>query len=143
MGLAVKAIERIFKRLSATYGASWDRSLGAAPLADVKTAWSHELSGFENRLEDVAWALDNLPEKCPNVIEFKKLCRAAPLTEAPRLEAPKADPERLKEELSKLGHIVKAPRPGDKDWARVILKAHESGEKVSPIRLRFAREALR
>jgi hypothetical protein len=106
MGLPIKAIDRIFARLAATYMAAWDRSLGAVPLSDIKTAWSYELGGFENRLQDIAWALDNLPEKPPNVIEFKKLCRLAPVTETPQLEAPKADPERLKAELAKLGHIA-------------------------------------
>lgn len=143
MGLPLKAIERIFERLAATYGAAWDRSLGSAPLSDIKTAWSHELGGFENRLDDIAWAFDNLPDKCPNVIEFKKLCRLAPEKETPRLEAPKADPERLRDELAKLGHITAKPRPSDKDWARAIINRHEAGEKIRPISLRFAREALR
>ena len=43
MTIAVEAIDRLFQRLAATYGAAWDRSLGQAPIADVKTAWAHEM----------------------------------------------------------------------------------------------------
>ena len=78
MSLPVQALDRLFARLAATYGAAWERSLGSTPLADVKTAWSHELSGFAGSLNRIAWALENLPPKCPNVIEFKALCRQAP-----------------------------------------------------------------
>lgn len=31
MSLPAKAVDRIFARLGATYGAAWDRSLGATP----------------------------------------------------------------------------------------------------------------
>ena len=31
MSLSAKAVDRIFARLAATYGAAWDRSLGALP----------------------------------------------------------------------------------------------------------------
>jgi hypothetical protein len=130
MGLPIKAIDRIFSRLAATYMAAWDRSLGAVPLSDIKTAWSYELGGFENRLQDVAWALDNLPEKPPNVIEFKKLCRLAPVTETPQLEAPKADPERLKAELAKLGHIAQRPPRHDLDWAHAIMNRVKAGDRL-------------
>lgn len=143
MGLPTQAIERLFQRLAATYGAAWDRSLGAAPLADVKTAWNHELSGFGGRLDDIAWALENLPDRPPNVIEFKKLCRMAPATETPQLPAPPADPERLKAELAKLGKIVNKPRHDDKEWARIIVKRAEAGDPIRPYNLNLAKQALR
>ena len=143
MGLPTQAIDRIFQRMAATYGAAWDRSLGNAPISDIKTAWGHELAGFENSLEDIAWAFDNLPERAPNVIEFKKICRLAPVKDVPQLAAPPADPERLKAELAKLGHITRKPRASDKDWARAIINRANAGEKVRPISLRFAKEALR
>ena len=58
MSLPVQALDRLFSRLAATYGAAWERSLGSTPLADVKTAWSHELSGFSGSLNRIAWADD-------------------------------------------------------------------------------------
>jgi hypothetical protein len=58
---------------------------------------------------------------------------------------PAANPERMRAELAKLGHVLR-PKVGHdhhKDWARRIVARHEAGEKVRPIALRFAREALR
>lgn len=146
MSLPVQALDRLFARLAATYGAAWERNQGSAPLADVKTAWGHELSGFSGRLEAIAWALENLPPKCPNVIEFKNLCRQAPAPEAPRLPEPKADPERLKAELSKLGEVRKAVVGSSVDhkaWAKRLIARHEAGDRIRPVTLRFAKEALR
>lgn len=145
MSLPVKAVDRIFSRLGATYGAAWERSIGSIPMSDVKTAWSHELAGFASRLQDIAWALENLPERCPNVIEFRNLCRQAPREAEPQLPAPKADPERVKAELAKLGAIrgaVLSPANA-KDWARSLVARAEAGERLNPTTLRFAREALR
>ena len=144
MSLPVKAVDRIFARLGATYGAAWDRAMGSAPLADVKTVWAHELAGFAPHLQSIAWALENLPERCPNVIEFRNLCRQAPRDPEPQLPAPQADPERLRAELAKLAEVRKAAvePAGAKDWAHRILARVEAGERVSRTVHRFAREAL-
>lgn len=146
MSLPIQALDRLFARLAATYGAAWERNLGSTPLADVKTAWSHELSGFSGSLHRIAWALENLPTKCPNVIEFKALCRQAPAPEVPRLPEPKADPERMKAELAKLAPVRQAVATSQRDgreWARRIVARSEAGDRIRPITLRFAKEALR
>lgn len=147
MTLPIKAIDRLFERLGATYGASWTRQWETVPMNDVKSAWSHELSVYGNRLEVLAWALEHLPERCPNAIEFKNLCRMAPAPEAPKLPEPKADPERLKQELAKLGQVrakAKASMGMDhKDWARRIMGRFDAGDRLNPTTLRLAREALR
>ena len=145
MSLPTKAIDRLFERLAATYGASWTRMWGDVPMLDVKASWAHELAGFSSNLQSVAWGLENLPERCPNVIEFRNLCRRAPEPELPRLPEPKADPERLKAELAKLADVrakVAQKSFSQKDWARRIIEKHEAGEKVRPVTLRFAREAV-
>lgn len=150
MTLPIKAVDRLFERLGATYGASWTRQWDAVPINDVKSAWAHELSSYSHRLQALAWALENLPDRCPNAIEFRNLCRMAPAPEAPRLPEPKADPERLAAELAKLanirekavdaqGHTVKID---PKAWAHRIIARHEAGERLNPTTLRFAREAL-
>ena len=144
MSLPVKAVDRIFACLGATYGAAWDRAMGSAPLADVKTVWAHELAGFAPHLQSIAWALENLPERCPNVIEFRNLCRQAPRAAEPQLPAPQADPERLRAELAKLADVRNAAvEPvGAKGWARRILARVEAGERINRTVHRFAREAL-
>ena len=143
MSLPAKAVDRIFARLGATYCAAWERSIGAVPLSDVKTAWAHELSGFAGRLQDIAWALENLPERCPNVIEFRAICRKSPRVELPQLDV-KADPERVQSELAKLAtaRTVAAGGIDRKAWARSIMARVDAGERVRPICAKFARQAL-
>jgi hypothetical protein len=147
MSLSNQAIDRLFTRLGATYMAQWDRALGSAPLGDVKTLWAHELAPFSNSLHRIAWALENLPARCPNVIEFKQLCRQAPAPDVPELPEPKADPERLKQELSKLGDLraklVTDTRVDHKAWAKRIMVRYRAAERINPTVLRFAREALK
>jgi hypothetical protein len=147
MSLPSKAIDRLFDRLMATYGNEWLNRWQGLDGQAVKSLWAHELSAYANRLEALAWALENLPPRAPNVIEFKHLCRQAPLPEAPKLPEPKADPERLKRELSKLGEIrakaVASTTVDHKAWARRIVGRFDAGDKVNPFTLRFARDALR
>lgn len=145
MSLPVKAVDRLFERLAATYGAAWTRQWADVPITDVKTAWAHELAGYANDMKPLAWALENLPERCPNVIQFKNLCRQAPAQEAPRIAPPKADPERVQRELSRLGDVrrqVLSSAVDHKDWAKTIVARADAGERVNPTSLRFAKQAL-
>ena len=139
----IRAIDRLFKRLSATYGADWERSLGATTEIDAKSVWAHELEQFKGSLHRVAWALENLPERCPNVIAFKNLCRQAPAPEEIALPAPKADPARVASELAKLGHMrattFVAAQAGRLDWAKKIL-ANPEGR--TPTVIQMAKNAM-
>ena len=149
MSLPMMAIDRLFQRLAATYLSAWSRELASVPLADVKTAWGHELAVFSGNLEAVAWALDNLPPRCPNAIEFKLLCRSAPAKASPALPEPsvKADPARVAAELAKLAPLRAATvmdyTVDHKAWARRLMAQHDDGYQLNPTTLRFAREALR
>lgn len=146
--LPLQAIDRLFQRLHSTYGRQFEAMWGTADPNSVKSVWSHELAGFASRLDRIAWALEHLPERCPNAIEFRNLCRQAPTPDEPRLPEPKADPERVKAELAKLGGLrlaTAAQSSGQnphKDWARRLIARHQAGEKIRPISLQFAREAL-
>lgn len=147
MSLPAKAIDRLFDRLEQTYGSQWSGMWRDQKMSDVKTAWSYELQNFDKRLDAVAWALENLPERVPNLVSFRNLCRSAPAKEMPLLPEPKADPARLKAELSKLGEIrskvlVTSTIDG-RDWARRILQRQKDGCVLSPVSIRFAKEALR
>lgn len=144
MSLSIKAIDRIFARLTATYGADFLARYRGVPEQDLKTAWAHELAGFECHLNAIGWALENLPERAPNVIEFRNLARHAPLPEVPRLPEPKANPARVAEELAKLATTkTQVFEPVDhKAWATRILTRHQAGEKINPTSLLFARQAM-
>lgn len=150
MSLPTKAVDRLFERLGVTYGAQWSRMWDGMPIAEVKSSWAHELATYATpeRITAIAWALENLPERCPNVIEFRNLCRMAPRPEAPKLPEPKADPERMKAELAKLREpAVRAAASnsfGDgKDWARRLCARAKAGEHIPAVCLRFANEALK
>lgn len=142
----IRAIDRLFDRLAATYGAEWERSLGHTPMTDAKTIWAHELSVFKHSLNRIAWALENLPDRCPNVIVFKSLCRQAPTPQTIALPEPKADPARVATELAKLAPLrarSTAHTPiDDKAWARTILINHKGGLKINQTSLKMARDAL-
>lgn len=139
------SVEYVFKVLSAAYGAAWDRSLGTAPIGDVMTIWANALDGFTQTPQArkrIAWALNNLPDRCPNAMEFRRLCHQAPATDVPLLPEPKADPQRVATELAKLRSNTDDHRSDPKDWARRIIARHDAGEHVRSINLRFAREAF-
>jgi hypothetical protein len=53
----LKAMDRLFDRLSLTYGSAWSRKWDGSPIQEVKSMWAHELSSNANRLDDIAWAL--------------------------------------------------------------------------------------
>ncbi len=134
----IRAIDRLFHRLAATYGAEWDRSLGATPISDTKSVWAHELSGFSGNLQPIAWALENLPERCPNAIQFKNLCRQAPAPATEMLPSPKADPAIVKLITEKLA-AVPVVKAGRLDWARRIL---DNPKGRSPTVVQMAKNAL-
>ena len=146
MALSLTAVDRLFDRLSATYGRQFIGVYEGLEPSAIKTLWAHELDGFANRLGDIAWALENLPERAPNVIEFRNLCRRAPRSEADRLPEPPADPKMVRAELAKLKPILdRAKHSGPRlglDWARSIVRKKEAGGLVSPLPLKMAREAL-
>jgi len=147
MSLQLRAIDRIFDRLTTTWGRAFYAQYEGLEVGAVKSSWAHELDGFSGQLESIAWALENLPEHPMNVIGFRNLCRRAPAPMLPRLPEPAADPERLAAEFAKLAPVraVIAEAVGAHDpkaWAKRHLARHAAGERVPSITLRFAREAL-
>jgi len=146
MSLPSKAIDRLFDRLAATYGRQWFLMWEGVEASAVKALWGHELASFENRMEPIAWALENLPAKCLNAIEFKNLCRQAPAPVVPQLPTPKADPERVKAELAKLvpvrQAIAETPKYDRLAWAKAILRDHMGGLHRTPTVIAMARNAI-
>jgi hypothetical protein len=139
-------IDRLFERLSMSYGNAWDNSIGTAPLNEIKSFWMHELSGFMKSKESmmaISWALNHLPERPPNLVQFKNLCYQAPAVEIPQLSAPPADPARVSKELAKLATLRIGEQQVDpKNWARKILGDYAAGIKKSQASIEMARNAL-
>lgn len=135
-----RPIEILFERMALVYGEAWTRSHGVTPMEDMQNFWDAELKGFVGR--DVKYALDNLPDQPPNIIQFKKLCRSAPAPEVKFLDRPKADEAVVRKEIAKIAGLIRSEAPG-KHWAQRILDKQAAGEPVTPTTLRMAKEALR
>lgn len=78
-------VDRLFFRLQGVYGKDFmsqfmlmDANGNDIGLANAKQVWSEELGGFAEHPEAIAYALENLPERMPNVIQFREICRKAP-----------------------------------------------------------------
>lgn len=147
MSLPLPWIDRIFEKLTMTYGRDFmDRWKGLS-IPDVKTDWANELAGFERWGEAIAYALENLPaSKPPTVLEFRDIARKAPKPDRPALPEPKPDPERLRQELDKLAKVRQGTQVGNrvdhKAWARLLQAREAAGEILNLTVSRFAREAL-
>ena len=147
MGLPLSWVDKIFSKLTLIYGRDFIGRWEGLEISDVKTDWAHELDGFDRFPEGIAFALQNMqPGKPPNVLEFRAMALKAPKPELVRLDAPKADPTKMAAEFKKLAEVVKRPSAGGIDhkaWAKTIIARDAAGEKVRPIILKFARDALR
>ena len=72
----LKVIDALFDKMFLVYGSEWLKKWDGRPLTETKGAWAAELTGFT--VDQIKYALDMLPERPPNLIQFKSLCRNAP-----------------------------------------------------------------
>lgn len=145
MGLSTKTIDRLFERLTLAYGVQFMAQYEGMPVADVKTDWCEWLAPYADRLQAIGWALENLPERPVNAVQFRNLCRSAPAPAAVQLPEPPANPQRMRAELEKLAPLLasrRVERLDSRHWARRIVAASDAGERVNPTSLMFARQAL-
>ena len=140
--LPPKVIDKLFFRLSNVYGSQWTNLWRDNDIDEVKELWRDELGYFANNLEAFAWALAHLPERVPNLVQFKKLCFDAPMVNqalAIDYGKPAPIPQEIAQELKK----ITAPREFDhKAWAHRVLNDANNGIKRAPLSIRFAKEAL-
>lgn len=145
MTLPIAAVERLYDRLSMTYGTEFKNKWSGMPLNDVKSHWSYELSQFSDNLNAIGWALQNLPDRCPNLIEFKNLCKQAPRPEYTALNAPKAPVEVVDAEIQKIVSQLVKPKSDNVDhkrWAKTLKARHDKGEKLSVLQIKSYKTAL-
>lgn len=149
MSLSTKAIDRLFRRLTATYGNEFASKWDAVEMSDLKTAWAHELSAFSGNLNAIGWALENLPDRCPNLMQFKTLCKQAPKPDALMLDAPKASADIVDKELAKMAADALAPPVDDdghvdhKRWAHKLKARHDAGDLLGYQQIKMYKEVLR
>lgn len=129
------------------YGSKMTAMWGDCPGADLMDAWCEALAGIP--VANLRAALDNVmaahPEWPPTLGQFLALCKPAPIPQAHRPLLPDRrarepiDP-RIQREISAM--LEKQRKRDPKDWARQILSRQECGERLLPIQIQFAREAL-
>jgi hypothetical protein len=148
MALPTAAIDRLFDRLAMSYGTEFTNKWGTLSSADVKSHWAHELGIFVDNLHAIGWALKNLPDRCPNLIEFKTLCKQGPRPPTTALEAPKAPVEVVDRVLAEIAaKALQTPKDefgnvDHKRWAKKLKARHEKGEKLSLYQIKCFKTTL-
>jgi len=148
-------VERIFDRMQGMYGSLWvDRWRSGETverngrqfdrgLLNAKATWAQELGGFSGQHERIARALEscrhrNMP---PTLPEFLDLCRQQVAEQTLSLPPPTPDAERRQRNIESAA-AVKVGSVGDKAWAERLRTRYLSGERLLPIQVQLASEAL-
>jgi hypothetical protein len=146
MSLPAQWVEKIFAKLTLTYGRDFLGRYEGVEMPDLLADWGYELAAYARCPEAISYALENLPAgRPPNVQDFKALASRAPLPLPRALAAPRADPARLAEELAKLQSLrngLAGEAVANKSWARRLLARADAGDSVSRLGKQLARQAL-
>ena len=143
MSLPAAWIDKIFTKLTLTYGDEFMRRYGTMPANDVKSNWAHELGGFEKMPEAIGYALQYLPaDRAPTVLQFRDLCRAAPRATELALAPPKN--ELVSPEVIAATRAVFKPirNTGNKDWAYALKRREETGDRLTQAQRMMWRAAI-
>ena len=115
-------VERIFAAMRSTYGAAFDRQWECPPGADpvehgkqLKAHWGRELRAYQQSPQAIRFALENLPERPPNLDEFRGLMRRAQMPELKALPAPVGKPS--PEVLAKVAAVAHRVETDPRAWA--------------------------
>jgi len=132
MSLPAAWIDKIFTKLTLTYGDEFMRRYGSMPATDVKSNWAHELGGFEKMPEAIGYALQYLPaDRAPTVLQFRDLCRQAPRANELMLAPPKTDVVSPEVIAATRASFKPVRNTGNKDWAHALKAREESGERLT------------
>ena len=144
MSLPALWVDKIFTKLSLTYGEEFLRRYGSMSLPDVKTNWAHELGGFERLPEAIGYALQYLPaDRAPTVLQFRELCRAAPRANELALAPPKTElvsPEVIAATRAAFKPVTR--NTGNKDWAYALKRREETGDRLTQAQRMMWRAAI-
>ena len=141
MSLPLPWVDKIFQKLTLTFGRDFLGRWEGIPIEELKADWAHELRNLQQSPASIAYGLETcLAGKPPTVQEFRAACvRHVPPTVA--LPSPPADPERVAAELAKL----RKPEfnADGKAWAHALKRRHEAGERLNLNQIRCYQTALR
>ena len=144
MSLPANWTERLFAKLTVTYGQGFLRQYDGVDLEAVKANWGHELGCFQQNPQAIARGLEHLPaDRAPTVLQFRELCKSQTEYTALALPAPApADPIAPEVIAATKAAFQRKDERGWKDWAHALKRRHESGEKLSRFQVQCYREAL-
>mgnify|MGYP002144839642 CR=1 FL=1 len=112
-------LDHLFGRLSVRYGAAFTRQWPDVEIAAVKADWGDVLDGTSG--DAISYALRYLPATPCNAMQFRDLCRRAPVATQPALTdgSAKADPARVRREPT-WANLAQAPAAGatEAPWMR-------------------------
>ena len=141
--LIAHAVDEAFARLSTLYGREFASKFEGDDIGAVKAAWAREVAPLPRALDSIAWALRNLPERCPNAIQFRNLCKQAPHPHQVAMTS-STDPVRgpTPYELDAIralrdGIVLRRP---SRRWATDLLERAAGGDRISTGALRMAME---
>jgi len=142
-------VQKIWTTMRNTYGASFDRQwecpVGVDPqdhVASLMSHWAEELGRFGNAPDAIGYALENLPDFPPNLVQFKAICNRAPGPVFKALPQPEADKEVVSKALAKAAEAIK-PQHDILFRQREHMRMEIAGEKLSMRQRDFWRIALR
>jgi len=144
MSLPADWVNRLFERLTMTYGRDFSARWEGLDVNAVKADWAEQLAGFENNPGAIKYALGVLDTaKPPTVLQFAEMCRRAPQTPLPALEAPAPSPEAVRMATAALKRVG-AQSVGDKSWAERLRdrEARSNGKGLTKFQRDAWREAL-
>lgn len=94
MSLPIEWVEKIFAKLSVTYGRAFISQYEGIDAQAIKADWAHELAAYVTKPEAIKFALENLPvDKAPNVLQFRAMCRRCQDPVFKALPVPEPTPE--------------------------------------------------
>lgn len=143
-------VARIFRECQGQYGSRWlDLWRTGQVLADgtdaglqnALTTWGEKLAGFSDRPELIRKALQCLPQHPPTLPEFLALCRQQSVTLQDTLPPPTPDAERRQRNIESAA-AVKVGSVGNLQWAERLRTRYLAGERLLPIQVQLASEAL-
>ena len=142
MSLPLPWVEKIFMKLTLTFGRDFLDRWKGIDIEDVKADWAHELRGLQQNPSAIAYGLQHcLGGKAPNVQDFKAVCIRRP-DPSLALPSPPADPEKMAIELAKLAQVQRIARIDGKTWARTLKERDDAGESINRNQRRCYRIAL-
>jgi hypothetical protein len=138
MPVSQRWVDEIHSRLLIRYGREWVNLYPGIDPEMVKADWAQALDNMP--AYRIKHALENLPDAVPNVVKFRDLCLKAPDQGLPMVGYDaKANPEVVRAVMQ---GMKPKERDDGKNWARSLLRRANAGERLNPVQMRFAREAL-